>query len=399
MKVHNFSPGPAIIPPSVLAEAANSLLEYDHTGLSFAEMSHRSPKIMAVVEEATALIKELLGLTADYEVIWVAGGASAQLAIAPMNLVSPRQTIAIADTGFWANRAIQEAAHLCKVHVLASSKDTNYDRIPKNYIVPRNAQYLHIVSNETINGTQYHEYPSVNLPLVADMTSDFLTKPLPIEKFGLIFASAQKNFGMAGTTCVVIRKDMLDRHVKRVIPTIFDYKTHVSAQSLYHTAPTFPIYVSMLALRWTKAQGGLAEMQRRNTEKAALLYAEIDRNSLFTGSAVREDRSILNPCFYINKPELEQPFLNFAEKNGVVGIKGFPTVGGFRASLYNALPLSSVAVLVDLMQAFEEMHPLSIFQQNASFSEKVDVLNKKPYFCIKTDDFPHIIKTKRYYEV
>ncbi len=361
MIIHNFSAGPATMPPSVLAEAADSLREYDHTGISFAEMSHRNPKFIAVIGEATALIKELLGLTDDFEVIWVSGGASSQLAIAPMNTVNSRQSIAALDTGFWADRAIKAAAQICKVHVLGSSKETNYDRIPiVHWTLPRGTQYLHVVSNETINGTQYHEYPSVKVPLVADMTSDFLTKPLEMDKFGIIFASAQKNFGLAGITCVIIRKDMLERKVKRIIPTIFDYKTHISTNSLYHTAPTFPIYVAMLALRWTKAQGGLAEMQRRNETKAALLYAEIDRNPLFTGSVLKEDRSVMNACFRINKPELELPFLQFAEQNGVVGIKGFPTVGGFRASMYNAMPLESVAVLVDLMKEFEEKHPLII---------------------------------------
>ena len=353
MKIHNFSAGPATMPPSVLAEAADSLREYDHTGISFAEMSHRNPKFIAVIEEATALIKELLGLTDDFEVIWVPGGASAQLAVAPMNLVNSRQYIAAADTGFWADRAIKAAAQICKVHVLGSSKETNYDRIPNNWTLPRGTQYLHVVSNETINGTQYQAYPSVKVPLVADMTSDFLSKPLEMDRFGVIFASAQKNFGMSGIACVIIRKDMLERKVKRTIPTIFDYKTHVSTHSLYHTAATFPIYVAMLALRWTKAQGGVGEMQRRNEAKAALLYAEIDRNSLFTGSVVKEDRSVMNACFRINNPELEQSFFQFTEQNGVVGLKGFPTVGGFRASMYNAMPLESVALLAGLMKEFE----------------------------------------------
>ena len=349
-----------MIPPSVLQAAAESLKEFQGTGMSFAEMSHRAPQIIAVIEEATDLIKELLGLTPDFEVIWMTGGASAQLAIAPMNLVNPQQSIAIVDTGYWATKAIKAASQICKVHVLASSKETNYDRIPmahpdkigKDWVLPRGVQYVHVVSNETIDGTQYHNYPSVKVPLVADMTSDFLTRPIPIEKFGVIFASAQKNFGMAGTTCVIIRKDMLERQVKRTIPTIFDYKTHVSSQSLYHTAATFPIYVSMLTLRWTKAQGGLIEMQRRNAAKAALLYTEIDRNPLFTAHIVEQDRSVINACFKMTQPELETAFLDFAEKNGVVGIKGFPTVGGFRASMYNAMPLESVQVLVDLMKDF-----------------------------------------------
>jgi phosphoserine aminotransferase len=353
MKKHNFSPGPAVIPPSVLAEAGQSLIEYDNSGLSIAEISHRAPAFLAIIEEATALVKELYGLTDDFEVVWMTGGASAQLAIAPMNLVSPRQSMAIVDTGYWAIKAIKAASELCKVHVLASSKETNYDRIPKDWTLPRNTQYLHVVSNETIDGTQYANYPSVNVPLVADMTSDFLTKPLPLDKFGVIFASAQKNFGLAGTTCVIIRKDMLTRKVKRTIPTIFDYKTHVSTLSLYHTCATFPIYVSMLALRWTKEQGGLEEIQRRNLEKSALLYAEIDRNPLFHGSVQTEDRSTLNVCFKAINQDFETAFLGFAEKNNVVGIKGFPTVGGFRASIYNAMPLGSVQVLVDLMKSFK----------------------------------------------
>jgi phosphoserine aminotransferase len=355
MKIHNFSAGPAVIPPSVLAEAAENLRDFDHSGVSIAEMSHRHPKIVAIVEESAALIKELYSLNSDFEVIWMAGGASAQLAIAPMNFVSPRQAVAISDSGFWASRAIHAAAQICKVHVLGSSQNTNYDRILKDWILPKNTQYFHVVSNETINGTQYHKYPDVQIPIVADMTSDFLTKPLDMDKFGLIFASAQKNFGMAGITSVVIRKDMLDKKVKRTIPTIFDYKTHIEAKSLYNTAATFPIYVSLLALKWTKNQGGLLEMQRRNIEKSTLLYKEIDRNTLFTNNILIEDRSVMNACFHINKPELEQDFIMFAEQNGVVGIKGYPTVGGFRASMYNGMSLESVTALVDLMQAFEKL--------------------------------------------
>jgi phosphoserine aminotransferase len=353
MRVHNFSPGPAVIPPSVLEEAAESLKEYKGIGISLAELSHRHPKFLEIIEEATDLVKKLYGMGDDFEVIWVPGGASSQLAIAPMNLVSPKQSIAIVDTGYWATKAIKAALQLCKVHVLASSKETNYDRIVKDWTLPKGSQYFHVVSNETIDGTQYHDYPSVSVPLVADMTSDFLSKPVPLEKFGLIFASAQKNFGMAGITCVVIRKDMLERKIKRTIPSIFDYKTHVSTQSLYHTCPTFPIYVSMLTLRWTLAQGGLAEMQRRNQQKAQILYNEIDKNPLFEGSVVREDRSIMNVCFKAKNAETETAFLDFAEKNRVVDIKGFPTVGGFRASIYNAMPLESVQVLADLMKNFK----------------------------------------------
>jgi phosphoserine aminotransferase len=360
MKKYNFNPGPAMIPSSVLEEAAESLKEYKHLGMSIAEISHRAPAFLEIIEEATALVKQLYGLGDDFEVIWVPGGASSQLAIAPMNVLNPRQSMAIVDTGYWATKAIKAASEVAKVHVLASSKETNYDRIPKDWTLPKGTQYLHVVSNETIDGTQYHEYPNVKVPLVADMTSDFLSRPLPLEKFGIIFASAQKNFGLAGVTCVVIRKDMLERTVKHTIPYIFNYKTHISTQSLYHTCPTFPIYVSMLTLRWTLAQGGLGEMQKRNAEKATLLYNEVDRNPLFKGSVVKEDRSVMNVCFKAINNDIETAFLNFAEKNDVVGIKGFPTVGGFRASIYNATPLESVQVLVDLMRDFEKGYPLSI---------------------------------------
>lgn len=356
MKKHNFNPGPATIPQEVLEEAAQGLIEYQHTGLSFAEMSHRAPQVMAVVEEASALVKNLYGLSDAYEVIWMQGGASAQLAIAPMNLLDDEHSVALINTGYWATKAIKAAAEIGKTEVLASSEASHFDHIPQNWTLPADAGYLHVVSNETIDGTQWHTYPDVNVPIVADMTSDFLTRPIPVEKFGLIFASAQKNFGIAGTTCVVINKDWLKERKKRSIPTIFDYETHVSTQSLYHTAPTFPIYVALLALRWTEKQGGLTVMAQRNAEKANLLYREIDENPLFTGSVQVADRSLLNACFRITKPELEEKFLQFTSEHDVVGIKGFPTVGGFRASMYNALPLESVKVLVNLMRDFSQKH-------------------------------------------
>lgn len=356
MKKHNFNPGPATIPQEVLEEAAQGLLEYQHSGLSFAEMSHRAPQVMAVVEEASALVKSLYGLSDAYEVIWMQGGASAQLAIAPMNLLDKGHSVALVNTGYWATKAIKAAREIGKIEVLASSENSRFDHIPKGWTLPHDAQYLHVVSNETIDGTQWPVYPDVAVPIVADMTSDFLTRPIPVEKFGLIFASAQKNFGIAGTTCVVVNKDWLKKRKKRQIPTIFDYETHISTQSLYHTAPTFPIYVALLVLRWTQKQGGLEAMERRNAEKAQLLYQEIDENPLFVGSVQAADRSLLNACFQITQPELEEKFLQFSATHDVVGIKGFPTVGGFRASMYNALPLESVKVLVDLMRDFTQKH-------------------------------------------
>lgn len=356
MRKHNFNPGPATIPTEVLEEAAQGLLEYESSGMSIAEMSHRAPEIMALVEEASALVKTLYGLGEDFEVIWMQGGASAQLAIAPMNFLDNQHAAAIVNTGYWATKAIKAARELGQVEVLASSEATKFDHIPQEWNVPSNAQYFHLVSNETIDGTQWHDYPDIQVPLVADMTSDFLTRPIPSEKFGLIFASAQKNFGITGTTCVVIRKDFLYQRTPRQIPTIFDYHTHIAEQSLYHTAPTFSIYVALLALRWTQAQGGLFEMERRNAAKANLLYTEIDRNPLFKGNVNTSDRSLMNACFQITRPELETAFLQFAAQNDVVGIKGFPTVGGFRASMYNAMPIESVQLLVDLMRDFAQRH-------------------------------------------
>jgi phosphoserine aminotransferase len=354
MKKYNFSPGPAMLPQIVLEEASQGLIDYDNTGLSVAEISHRSPLFLNIIEEATALVKEIHGIKDEYDVLWLPGGASAQMAIAPMNLVDKGQNIATLETGFWAKRAITAAAQICKVKVLASSKDTNFDRIPnvKNWELPSSTRYFYVVSNETIEGIQFHQFPSVNVPLVADMTSDFLSRPLPLEKFGVIFASAQKNFGIAGITCVLIRKDMLSNHVKRVIPNIFNYRTHIEHHSLFHTCPTFPIYASLLALRWTKSQGGLDKIHHQNSEKARLLYDEIDQNPFFKPIAVKEDRSIMNVCFRGISPVVEAQFLTFTEQNNIVGIAGYPTVGGFRASIYNAMPLENIRILINAMQTF-----------------------------------------------
>jgi phosphoserine aminotransferase len=353
MKQHNFSPGPAALPESVLQEAAQGLLNYNQTGLSVAEISHRSPIFLAIIEEATALVKELYQLDDRFEVLWMPGGASGQLAIAPLNLVSKNERVAFVDTGFWAQRAIDAAAEICQIHVLASSSKSTYDHIPKDWTLPNDIKYLHVVSNETIDGTQYHSYPDVAVPLVADMTSDFLTRPLPMEKFGVIFASAQKNFGIAGVTCVILNKDRISEKMMGEIPTIYNYQTHIREQSLYHTIPTFPVYVSLLMLRWMKVQGGLKAMQAQSIAKSSLLYAEIDRHPLFKGNVHVEDRSVMNACFRGINAEVEEAFLAYLTQHGIVGIKGFPTVGGFRASMYNGLALESVQYLVDLMHSFK----------------------------------------------
>lgn len=353
MRKHNFSPGPATLPQEVFQQAAEALVDFNHSGLSIAEISHRAPEFVQVIEEATALVRELYQLPDYFEVLWLPGGASTQLAVAPMNLLGLNDAMAIVDTGFWALRSIDAARELAQVHVLASSETTKYDRIPKVWNLPSDAKYLHVVSNETIEGIQYHEYPNVDIPLVADMTSDFLSKPLDVDRFGVIFASAQKNFGIAGITCVLVNTKVLPANSDRKVPTIWDYQTHIQNQSLYHTVPTYPVYVALLMLRWIKAQGGLREMQSQSVAKSTLLYDEIDRNPLFEGIAVKEDRSVLNACFRAISPEVESQFLKYCSQNYVVGIKGFPTVGGFRASMYNGMAMESVQHLVRLMKNFK----------------------------------------------
>lgn len=353
MRKHNFSPGPATLPEEVIIQASEAMLDFEHSGISVAELSHRAPEFVSIIEEATALVKELYQLPDYFEVLWLPGGASGQLAIAPMNLLGLQDSMAIVDTGFWAQRSIDAARELAGVHVLASSADTKYDRIPKYWQIPKEAKYLHVVSNETIEGIQYHTYPEVNIPLVADMTSDFLSKPLDVDSFGVIFASAQKNFGIAGITCVLVNTKHLPGQLDRKIPTIFNYRTHIENHSLYHTIPSFPVYVALLMLRWIKKQGGLVEMQRRSREKSALLYAEIDRNPLFVGFAQKEDRSLLNACFRTLSTEMDAQFLAYLTNNNVVGIKGYHVVGGFRASMYNGMSIDSVAYLVELMKSFK----------------------------------------------
>jgi phosphoserine aminotransferase len=351
MRKHNFFAGPATLPFEVIQEASAGLLDYKGMGISIAEISHRSPIFMDLVDEANALVKKLYSLSDDWAVLWLPGGASSQLTVAPMNLTEPQDKIAFVDSGFWAGRAMEAAANEANAFFLDSSKESHYDRIPKVNDA-QNARYLHVVSNETIDGTQYHQFPEVEVPLVADMTSDFLSRPLPMEKFGVIFASAQKNFGIAGITCVLVNKSILPEKNSRKIPKIFDYHTHIAENSLYHTIPTYPVYVALLMLRYIDKQGGLAEMQRLNEQKSQLIYQEIDRNPLLTGMVALEDRSVMNACFRSQTPEMDQKINLFLEQNDIVGIKGFPIKGGFRASIYNGQPLESVIHLVELLQNF-----------------------------------------------
>lgn len=355
MKKHNFSAGPAVLPAPVLKEAAKGVANYLGSGLSLIEMSHRGPEFTAIIEEANALMHELLDIPANsgYHVLWLTGGASTQFFMVPMNLLDNGETAAYVDTGVWANKAIKEAKAFGNVEVLASSKEQNYTFIPKGYKIPKHAKYLHLTSNNTIFGTQYQRFPKSPVPIVCDMSSDFLSRPVEVSNYGLIYAGAQKNLGPAGTTVVIVREDMLGK-VNRHLPTMLDYRTFIAENSLFNTPPVFPIYVSMLTMRWIKKTGGLKAMHRRNKAKAALLYNEIDANPLFTGTVAKEDRSLMNICFVMTKgyEALEKEFLKETEANGMVGLKGHRSVGGFRASTYNALPKASVQALVDLMQDF-----------------------------------------------
>lgn len=353
MKKINFSAGPAILPASVLKEAAKGVANYQGGGLSLIELSHRGPEFTAIIEEATALVAELLQLPADYKVLWMSGGASTQFFMAPMNLLNPDETAVYIDTGVWANKAIKEAQAFGQVRVLASSKEQQYSFIPKGVRIPENAKYLHITSNNTIYGTQYQRFPKSPIPIVCDMSSDFLSRPFDVSQFGLIYAGAQKNLGPAGTTAVIVREDMLGT-VNRHLPSMLDYRTYIEGASMYNTPPVFPIYVTMLTLRWLKKIGGLSAIQRRNKAKAKILYQEIDANPLFRGTVEKADRSLMNVTFVMAKGQeaLEAEFLKETKANGLVGLKGHRSVGGFRASIYNAMPKKGVQALVDLMQDF-----------------------------------------------
>ena len=357
MKKHNFSAGPAILPAPVIKEAARAVANYNGIGLSLLELSHRGTEFTAVIEEANALMKEIIGLPEGYHVLWLTGGASTQFYQVPFNLLNEDETAAYLDTGTWANKVIKEAKAFGKIDVVASSKEQNYTFIPKKYKVPADARYFHITSNNTIFGTQLHKFPKTPVPLVCDMSSDFLSRPFNPEPFGLIYAGAQKNLGPAGTTVVIVREDMLG-HVKRHLPAMTDYRTFIKENSLYNTPPVFPIYVSMLTLRWIKKSGGLKAMHRRAKARAAVLYNDVDRNPLFRGTTAVEDRSTMNACFVMEEKyaALESQFMNLCKENGIIGLKGHRSVGGFRASMYNAMPKSSVEVLTALMADFAQKH-------------------------------------------
>jgi len=353
MKKHNFNAGPAILPPSVIQEAANAVVDFKGSGMSILEISHRSSDFVPLMDEASDLVKKLIGLDENYEVLFLSGGASTQFFMTAMNLLDDHETAAYADTGSWSSKAIKEAKLFGKIEVVASSKSQNYNHIPKDYSVPDYAKYLHITTNNTIFGTQYHELPKTNVPLVADMSSDLLSRPIDYKRYDLIYGGAQKNLGPAGVTLVIVKKSALGK-VSRSIPTMLNYQTHIENQSSYNTPPVFPIYVCLLTLRWIESQGGLPAMEKKNKIKGDLFYNALDTNPLFIGTAHKEDRSLMNATFLLKDESLEKEFLALCKTAGIEGLKGHRSVGGFRASIYNAMPLESVEVLVQIMNDFAE---------------------------------------------
>ena len=352
--VHNFNAGPSVLPKEVFEEAAAAVLNFNDSGLSILELGHRTPAFEAVMEEARSLMRELMNLDSDHEVLFLHGGASTQFMQVPMNLLDLKETAAYTDTGVWAAKAIKEAKLFGRPEIVCSSKDKNYTYLPKDFAVPNDAKYLHLTTNNTIYGTQWQKIPATSNSMVADMSSDILSRDMNFNSFDLIYAGAQKNIGAAGATIVVVNKNILGK-TKRAIPTMMDFRNHIAEKSMLNTPPVFAVYTCMLTLRWLKKQGGVKAIEKINDEKAAVLYQEIDRNSLFKGTVAKEDRSKMNCCFVMNDPSLEDSFLAFAKQKNITGVKGHRSVGGFRASLYNALPLNSVHFLVDAMAEFERL--------------------------------------------
>ncbi|WP_320815083.1 3-phosphoserine/phosphohydroxythreonine transaminase [Flavobacterium sp.] len=354
MKKHNYSAGPCILPQEVFEKAAQAVLNFKDSGLSILEISHRSADFVSVMEEARALALELLGLEGKgYQALFLQGGASLEFLRIPQNLMHENGKAAYLDTGTWANGAIKEARAFGETIVVASSNDANYTFIPKDYSIPSDANYFHCTSNNTIFGTQMKSFPKTSIPVVCDMSSDIFSRSLDFSKFDLIYAGAQKNMGPAGTTLVVIKEELLGK-TSRNIPNILNYQQHIAKESMYNTPPVFAVYTSLLTLQWLKAKGGIAAIEKENETKAALLYAEIDRNPLFKGAANKEDRSSMNATFLLVDENHKEAFDKIWKALGVTGINGHRSVGGYRASMYNALPLESVQVLVNAMQELEK---------------------------------------------
>jgi phosphoserine aminotransferase len=355
MKIHNYSAGPCILPQEVFETSAKSILDFNNSGLSILEISHRSKDFVAVMDEARDLALNLLGLkNKGYQALFLHGGASMEFLMVPYNLMQTNGKASYLDTGTWANNAIAEAKHFGETIVVGSSKESNYSFIPKNYSIPSDSSYFHCTSNNTIFGTQMKSFPETNVPIVCDMSSDIFSRNLDFTKFDLIYAGAQKNMGPAGTTLVIIKEEILGK-TDRYIPSILDYKKHIKAESMFNTPAVFPVYASLLTLQWLEKQGGISAIEKINNQKATLLYAEMDRNKLFKGTAATEDRSAMNATFLLEDENHAATFDSIWKKAGISGLAGHRSVGGYRASMYNALPLESVEVLVKCMQDLEKI--------------------------------------------
>ena len=356
MKKHNFYAGPSIMSQYTIRNTADAVLDFANTGLSILEVSHRSKEFQAVMDEAQALVKELLEVPEGYSVLFLGGGASLQFAMVPYNLLINKA--AYLDTGVWAHKAIKEAKLFGQVDVVASSEDKNYNYIPRDYTVPADADYFHFTTNNTIYGTEIRKDPDVPVRLVSDMSSDIFSRPVDVSKYDIIYAGAQKNLAPAGATLIIVRDECLGK-APRPVPTMLNYKTHTDKGSMFNTPPVLPIYSALQTLKYYKEMGGIKELERRDLAKAAKLYEAIDSSRMFVATVPNhEDRSIMNVCF-VMKPEykeLEKEFIDFASTKGIVGIKGHRSVGGFRASLYNALPMESVDVLIQAMKEFQDKH-------------------------------------------
>ncbi len=353
-RIYNFSPGPATLPQEVLAQAAKDIVNYNNIGIGLIELSHRSKAFMEVAQEAESLIRELMSIPENYKILFLQGGASTQFAMVPLNLLAPDKKGTYLNTGTWAKKAIKEASIVAKAQVAYSSEDSSFDHVPSDgdYTVDDDSEYLYFVSNNTIYGTQFAQFPKSDKMLVSDMSSDILSRPFDISPFGLVFAGAQKNMGPAGVTVVIIRDDLLDRAPEN-LPTMFRYKTHADKGSMFNTPPCFAIYVVGLVAKWLKKQGGVQAIEKINREKAALLYDMIDSTEFYKGHARKDSRSLMNVTFNLPTPELEAKFIKEASENGLDGLKGHRSIGGCRASIYNAFPKQGVVDLVDFMKEFE----------------------------------------------
>jgi len=357
-RVFNFSAGPAALPESVLRQAADEMLDWHGSGMSVMEMSHRGKEFIAIHAEAEALLRELLGVPANYKVLFMQGGAMAENAIVPMNMLRGRTSADYVNTGEWSKKSIKEAAKFAKVNVAASSESTNFDRIPKRetWKLDPNAAYVHICSNETIGGVEYHFTPDVgDVPLVADMSSSIMSRPVDVTKYGLIYGGAQKNIGPAGVTLVIVRDDLIGQALP-ITPSAFDYKQQADNDSMLNTPPTYAIYIAGLVFNWIKAQGGLAGIELRNRAKAKLLYDALDASEFFSSPVAREDRSLMNVPFKLKDESLDAEFLKGAQERSMIQLKGHRSVGGMRASIYNAMPIEGVQALVAYMKEFEARH-------------------------------------------